>query len=901
MCFNKTLINPLASLSAKSNSSLGNKQGEDQQSHIQRTQRRVARMARVRDFFAQRDGGANELQWDEQPPETEEPVQDSLREKTLSEVAERSSTSEESLKTCNLPTLVVVHDASQAQGTRSREPEISESLIVAARGEGDADIRDRPSQPNEYERQKNTAAKPADSSGSAWSSESGSRFGTAVAPLYRQVFCTEGSERPFVCDWRNPVQTTTDFTQSFPLTEGKEACGTDPIDPGANEDKVTVIKTQELKQDKSLSSTYKEGEKGFLGVKSHVVQNAESLSFPGFISDQSSNNSDVFNTVLEDKVAHPQICHSDLSTLKLFAEGLNLLGEAREHDVTTDLQGQSIAGAAQDPLPEQPGARMKTSREMEMSLQTSQRALECFESDSGADGLKSQTFHGKAQKENAEMNLNGGAAVDQDKESTTSEETNANDNFELYGICQTQNTDLHYSKVMSEKEKNIVSTDEEQDLTFTIKDTEVSEQGRGEQMENTQSETKDNPFVATITAAEEEDKDTSQRLQETGEKQIGGIWAEKERTGAEEGSLKSLSTSQEDKRTAESPIKREVGQEKMESKKKTFQVKRQFERQDVLEHEAVKEEEFIVQLNNGDDHYEQERDENVEDKNPDDREDILVNLTSDLENMAINEQQNEVGCPDGRLSLTDNMAEDGFSAPVNDVQHKQESDKENTGEGRSANTANETLPHKEEAFHNNTIVTHDMSKAEGDGPEHADAPERPCVLDEPESGRISLDNTSSESDSDDEVELYMHCLRAVHGGTQAQKDKHRDAGSNTVKSVNRGKLLSTPMPSISESVDEEQPQCWQQDGNEEMAEIHTKAAALPATGEQRDVSTNGSRWDSLNCGNVLKTLLYATMLVSFVFVAFYYDFLACFGLYIVSIIWLCWQSEGQPVKNNRFE
>lgn len=161
-----------------------------------------------------------------------------------------------------------------------------------------------------------------------------------------------------------------------------------------------------------------------------------------------------------------------------------------------------------------------------------------------------------------------------------------------------------------------------------------------------------------------------------------------------------------------------------------------------------------------------------------------------------------------------------------------------------------------------------------------------------------MDNTSSESDSDDEVELYMHCLRAVHGGTQAQKDKNRDAGSNMAKSVNKGKL-STPMPSISESVDEEQPQCWQQDSNEEMAEIHTKAEALPVASEQREVSTNVSRWDSLSCDNVSKTLLYATMLVSFVFVAFYYDFLACFGLYIVSIIWLWWQDERQPVKNNR--
>lgn len=865
-------------------------------------------MALVRHFFAQRDGGTNELQWVEQLPETEKPVQDNLGEKTQLEVPERSSNSEGSLKTCNMPTLLVVHDASPAQDTRHREPETSESFSVATGGEGDADIRDNPSQPNEYapaECQKNIAAKPADSSSSASSSESGSRFRTVVAPLYQQVFCTVGSERPFVCDWGNPVQTTsTDFTQSFPLTEEKEARGADPRNARANEDKVTVIKTQDLKQDyshKSVeSSTNKEGEKGFLVEKSHVVHNAESLRVPEIIPDQSSNKSDVLNTVLEDKVVHPQTpdsLNSDLSTPILFTDGLNLLGEAQEHDVGNDLQGQRTVGTAQ----EHPCAQMKSSTEIEILLQTLERAPECFESNNDADGLKSQTFHGKAQEENTEMilrcrPLHGDTVVKQDKESTTCEETN--DHFQHRGICQTQDTDVHYSKMMVEKEENIVSTDEKQDLSFTIKDTEVSEQDRGEQMENIESETKDNTFTATITAAEEKDKDiqdTLQGLQETGENQTGEKWAEKERNGAEEGSLKSPSTSQEEKRTAEPAVKREDEQEEMESEKETFQIN--IERQNVLEQEAVMEEEFIVQSN---DHKAQEGGENVEEKNPDDREEILVNLTSEPDSMAINERENEVRCSDARLNLTDNMAEDGFSALVNDVQHKQESGKENTGEGQSANTANETLLHKEEAFHNNTIVTHDISKAEGDEPEHAAASEWPCAwADEPESDQLGLDNTSSESDSDDEVELYMHCLRAVHGGTQAQKDKHKDAGSNTVKSVNRGKLLSTPMPSISESVDEEQPHCWHQNSNVEMAEIHTKATALPVTSEQRDVSTNVSRWDSLNCENVSKTLLYATVLVSFVFVAFYYDFLACFGLYIVSIIWLCWQGERQPVKNNR--
>lgn len=861
-------------------------------------------MAQVRHFFAQRDGGANELQWDEQPPESEQPLQDILGEKTLSEVPGKSTISGGSLQTCNMTTLAVVHDKSQAQDTRNSEPETSENFGVATGGEADTDIRDNPSQPNEYppaECEKNIRAKPADSSTCASSSESGSRFGTAVAPLYQQLFCTVGSERPSVCDWGNPVQTTsTDFTQSFPLTDGKEAYGTNPTDAKANKDKVTVIKTQELKQgcSQSLKSPANEkGEKGLLLDKSHAAQNADSLRVPEIISDRSTNKSDVLNRVLEDKVVHPQIrdsLNSNLSTPTLFAEGLNLLGETQEHDVTNDPQGQSTVGTAEDPLPENRCVQMKT--EIEISLLTLERAPECLKSDSGADGLKSQTFHVRAQKENTELlfrcrPVHVDTVVQQDKESTTCEETNADENYEHYGICQTENTDVPYSKMMVEKQENIVSTDEERELSSTIKDTEVLMENCGEQMENTESETIDNTFITTFAAAGEKDKDTQdtlQRLQETVENQTWEKWAEKETNGAEEGSLKSPGTSQEDKRTTEPAIKRDE-QEEMELEKETFQVN--LERQDALEQEAAIKEELMVQLNNGDDYKAQERNENVED-----REEILVNLKSALESKALNEEKNGVRCSDARLNLTDSMAEDGFSAPANDVQHKQDSDKENPEEGQSTNTANETLLHKEEVFHNNMVVTHRFSKVKGVWPEHAAALEWP---DEPESEGLSLDNMSSESDSDDEVELYMHCLRAVHGGTQAQKDKNRDVGSNMAKSVNKSKLLSTPMPSISESVDEEQPQCWQQDSNEEMAEIHTKAKALPVTSEKREVSTNVSRCDSLSCDNVSKTLLYATMLVSFVFVAFYYDFLACFGLYIVSIIWLCWQDERQPVKNNR--
>lgn len=697
-------------------------------------------MARLRHFFLQRDLGANEPQRDEPPLETEQPVPEILGEESTSEVPERSSKSEGSLKTCNMAALVV-HNVSQAHDTCNAESEKSESFNMASVGEGDKDIRDGPSQPNDYapaECQNNIGATPADRISSASNSDNGSRFRTVVAPLYQQVFCTVGSERPTVCNRGNPFQTTsTNFSQIFPLTDGKKTCGTEPGDDGDNKDMVLVIKTQESKQDcshKSLrSSTNKEVEKGAMVEESHVVQNVESLMVPEIFSDQSSNKSGVLETILEEKVVHPQSPNSlspNFSIPELFAERLNLRGESQERDVTNDLRGQSTAGTAQNPLPEHP-CEMKTStcetqgqgeeqllQSLEISLQTSDRAPKCFERDNSSDGLESPVFHGKAQKEKIETMwicrpIHGDTFVKQDEDNENCEETDAQGHFEHHGICQTQNTDVHYSKIMVEEEKNLVSSDEEQcrALNFTIVNTEVSEEDCRDQMKDSETEmtsesidttememeTRDNKLFEMITPPSEKDEDkftqdTLKGLQETDDQNLGEIGANKQRKEDEERSFESPSTSQEEKRTVEPAIHtNEMGCEKENPTAETFLVN--IERQNVLEQEeeTVIEQEFIIQSNNGDDHKAQESDENVQEKNPDDRKEILMDLTSEPESMETNELENEVRCSDTRLNMTDNKGQDCSYAPVNDVQHKQESDNENTGEEQSASMANETL------------------------------------------------------------------------------------------------------------------------------------------------------------------------------------------------------------------
>ncbi|XP_053742301.1 uncharacterized protein LOC128771148 [Synchiropus splendidus] len=146
--------------------------------------------------------------------------------------------------------------------------------------------------------------------------------------------------------------------------------------------------------------------------------------------------------------------------------------------------------------------------------------------------------------------------------------------------------------------------------------------------------------------------------------------------------------------------------------------------------------------------------------------------------------------------------------------------------------------------------------------------------------QMSPDSESSESDSGDEVELYMHCLRVAH--TATVKEPNRDAGASKRLSVRRSKLTS--MPIISESLDEEQNLgCVQEQNLEEP----------PACNGQRDLGWS----QSFSCSSISRGLLCASLLGVFVTVAQRYDFLACLGLYLLSVVWLLCRGEKQE-KND---
>ncbi|KAM9753898.1 uncharacterized protein ppp1r3ab [Menidia menidia] len=233
--------------------------------------------------------------------------------------------------------------------------------------------------------------------------------------------------------------------------------------------------------------------------------------------------------------------------------------------------------------------------------------------------------------------------------------------------------------------------------------------------------------------------------------------------------------------------------------------------------------------------------------------------------MEMQERADEMGCCEERSGAAQNRVADGLSALVSNVL---DVDKGDTREGQ---------PPQDEA---------------GDGKGRGQ--DGRLAVDEPES-----DGASAGSDSDDEVELYMHCLRAVAGPAPAHKDRIKGAGLTGGRrpSVSRGKPPPAPMPSIRESVDEEQHAGGGEDG------AGARATDREAFGESVGLDgnvTGVSRWkETFSCSNILKALIYASLLVVFLVVAHHYDFLACLGLYLISLVWLWCQREKQTVKNNK--
>lgn len=157
-------------------------------------------------------------------------------------------------------------------------------------------------------------------------------------------------------------------------------------------------------------------------------------------------------------------------------------------------------------------------------------------------------------------------------------------------------------------------------------------------------------------------------------------------------------------------------------------------------------------------------------------------------------------------------------------------------------------------------------------------------------------NSDSESGSEDEMELYMHCLRAVCGQQSSPKATRAVHEKEFRRlSITKGTRLSISLPSISESLDEEQQSFIQEKDTEE---VEVAAMILPDLSHKEECVKHVTWRESFSCRNLLKTILYTILVLVFLAVAQYYDFVACFGLYLLSVVWLYFQGERQTDKNS---
>ncbi|XP_051975609.1 uncharacterized protein ppp1r3ab [Xyrauchen texanus] len=161
------------------------------------------------------------------------------------------------------------------------------------------------------------------------------------------------------------------------------------------------------------------------------------------------------------------------------------------------------------------------------------------------------------------------------------------------------------------------------------------------------------------------------------------------------------------------------------------------------------------------------------------------------------------------------------------------------------------------------------------------------------------ENASTESLIDDEMELYLHSLR------NSQQSVFREGMMNGIyckrPSVSRGMSRSLAMPAISESVDEDQLNSSLEDVTNIEDIMELERATLPLVDRNEHVIGRNVLWwkEFLSYDNMSRVIVYTFLLIVFLVTAFYYDFIACFALYLLTLFWLFCQGEGEPLKSSR--
>ncbi|KAL7862902.1 hypothetical protein SRHO_G00118860 [Serrasalmus rhombeus] len=156
------------------------------------------------------------------------------------------------------------------------------------------------------------------------------------------------------------------------------------------------------------------------------------------------------------------------------------------------------------------------------------------------------------------------------------------------------------------------------------------------------------------------------------------------------------------------------------------------------------------------------------------------------------------------------------------------------------------------------------------------------------------DSASTESLTDDEMDLYLHRLKST------QQPGFRDTTSSgsyskRPSSVSRTRTMPSPMPSISESLNEDQPNASLEDLTKEE-DMELEKATLPLSDAEEEVIGRNVLWwrEFFSSENMSRMMGYMFLLGVFLVTAHYYDFIACFVLYLLALYWLYFRGESEP-------
>ncbi|XP_074533978.1 uncharacterized protein ppp1r3ab [Halichoeres trimaculatus] len=832
----------------------GTSEGDDQllptktrRSISRRSRRKAARLARVRDYFSQSNGSDD--------PEKDGPP---------------SETKQKSSAECQLVSDVLQGTPPGRGDNSNNHAEKSESVDSFDLSDTPIEVlqsRDEPSTENqnisgsksgvEENTQKedichgsrhDSASEPPEGLVSAASSDSFT-FGTVVAPLYRQAFVS--------ADQGNTAQNVDDERQGGGWATPKDA------NDSINDAPVPCTDDSETSQRRVES----------LQVSDQVIR---------------PNQTHTSQTIPAESEEHPNtagISRTDVLDALILAEGSDLQGRQQENDVTSDLRPQITA---------------ETSTQVQSKTEETQGGTK-----ESLDTLKSSEFserdHETEQEEDKDEvveDLSPKATLESfdpcpetlDGKDTTElqgsqEEVESLKYEDVIGFCSAEAEEFKNWEMMVEEDEMTLLTDDEE-ISIQAGDIEAVEEDDIEQVEDTGRETSE----ATVEEEEKRQDDEmedevaifpkEEQVEDQNQETAGEDIEQFEDTGRETVLELKDATAEE-----ELVMSKETEDEAETVPAEEEQVGDQIE-------ETAREEDDIQQVEDaGIETVLELKDATAEEETEDEAETVPEKekqVRDQVEETSEEEEVTDQGTREMDRDFTGTLADLEFHASpeIEETKHV-EGDERLDGVRVEDGSSAQLSGVKETTDVSETLQT---ATKDDDGSTSADRAQ--CVsYDKLDDDETTVGSASSDSDSDDEVELYMHCLRAVHTGPQVGKDSGFGTGRRS--SGNRSKLLSSPMPSISESVDEEQNvAALQEDFNE--------SEEFSAVESEGDNLSRVSWWrETFSCRNIGKAFLYAALFLLFLVVAHHYDFLACFGLYLMSLVWLWFQGERQKVNSSK--